>query len=1086
MAFSNHSVWSGFYKKAIKERQAQLKLVFPDLFTPLTQTGPSPSGNGQLTRSSVTQLLKDHQLNINTSINFDDASSSTQLGEWKSSSNLAKSTDELNRVSSTGGESNGGVMMEELFPVRGLDEQIADNMIENCIGTLGLPVGLALNFTINSNPIIIPMCMEEPSVVAAASGAAKTISAYGGFKATTTERNIVIAQVQILDVRNVVETAQVLRTKTDSIVEVANQYCESMAKRGGGVKHVTVRLVPRFGGPNGSTQNTPNYWLVVHLHIDVCDAMGANCASTVAEGTAPFLGALTGGRIGLRIVSNMCVERLAKATFRVPVSGMNYKNLPGPEVCSRVIEAYQWALDDPFRGTTHNKGIMNGIDAVALATGQDWRAIEAAAHGWASGAASIDQEGQALLSASATRKNYKPLTRYWIDGDYFCGELEMPLSVGTRGGVLRTNPVYSYTLGMMGNPTAKELAMAMVSVGLAQNLAALRALSTEGIQRGHMSLHSRNIAVAAGAPPHAITECVEYMIQSNRIHITAAREYLIAHELNATVNRISNADTERPQMKNLSIFYFEEAVGAADEKGKIPGLEDHVTLNIAFQSVGKKPVSLELVPDQTSPHPLILALFGEKTHAWLTWIFGLLDSVRLSLAGPERANVLLAKKLKVLSVLLNLVVRRLMVSYPLETRRFVDRVFSDVRLKSKTSASPALSRRRPAIVQAYVQSTKEMVMTEEGIPPPRMTEIPTGTTPLGGLNWDLSKSPIFQRDVMAGLDLDEAPELLQVGLPLMLALWQVFEIRVVQWVGSRDLVRELLQEQRRVMSNLVATPLGAGWAQLSAKHDGWTPDIYGSNPSSPDSPGVINRETFRELMAIHGKRFQVTLLLLCDAVSFGPRSVNATVLRFLRKLGGYLEWEQARAHDISPRRLHRDLQALKSPQRISCPAANGFIAWLEVVQGLTTNAIYDRAHGANHTPPSLTPISANPSAPTSPNVPISPFTPDVSKNENDALPLPAISSKSSLPPLYRRLAREIQEFISFTDRQKLRKELMEAANALGAGFEQAKVLRGAKLYRRYYEVSTLFGDHDLVDTLGGDESDEYDSDDGGLEEFAFE
>ncbi|TPX31739.1 hydroxymethylglutaryl-CoA reductase (NADPH) [Synchytrium microbalum] len=1102
-AFTSHSIWSGFYKKAIKERQAQLKLVFPDLFTPaLANNGvplsQSPSHNG----STVFQHDQQPQTDAN-------------------GSGVA-----MNRSLGSQGLSDGAA--EEAFPIRGLDEQIADNMIENCVGTLGLPVGLALNFTINSNPIIIPMCMEEPSVVAAASGAAKTVSCFGGFTAVTTERNIIIAQVQLLDVKNVAQAAEILRSKRESILEVANQFCESMAKRGGGVKDVTVRMVPRFG-QDSSTAMASRYWLVVHLHIDVCDAMGANCASTVAEGTAPFLVGLTGGRVGLRIVSNLCVERLAKASFKIPVSGMAYKALTGSDVCTRIIDAYQWALDDPFRATTHNKGIMNGIDAVALATGQDWRAIEAAAHAWAAGAAD-----EALLKDMSVPNHYKPLTKYWVDADFFYGELELPVSVGIRGGVLKTNPVYTYTLGMMGNPSAKELAMCMVSVGLAQNLAALRALSTEGIQRGHMSLHAKNIAVASGAPPHAISECVEYMIESNRISLAAAREYLMAHELHDTVERIKNASTEsKPtRMKNLSIFYFEEAV-TPDGKEKLPGVEDHVTLNIAFQTVGKKPISMELVPDQPSPNPLMIALFGEKTHAWLTWVFALLDSVRLSVSGPERANVLLSRKLKVLSVLLNLVVRRLMVSFPKETRRFVDRIFADVR-RRKSQGSPTRRHPRPPSVQVYVQSTKDEMRPDQTeantspstLPASIVTDAPTtgGTKPLGGLDWDLSKSPAFQRDVLAGLDLEDAPELLQVGLPLMLALWQVFEIRVVQWVGHRDLVRELLDEQRRVISNLVAAPLGAGWLSSGINEglpwmnsSAFNADTDNSNSLAAPSSLTVSREKFRELMTIHGKRFQVTLLLLCDAVSLGPRATTAPVLHFLRKLGGYLEWEQARSHDISPSRLERDVLALKTPETaMTTPAANGFIAWLEIIQGWTVDTIYECAVGTGETPlDCLSPFgamaqSADNSEAQSPTTALSvPYTPDAS-NASEELPLPGHVSavlllsmapasqrrhshgnRQRLPQLYRRLAQQITEFIKYTDRQKQKRELLDAADALGAGFEPSRVLKGAQLYRRYYEVATLFGATDLdrinevVDDDDDDEKEPPSSSSSGSQIFEF-
>lgn len=479
------------------------------------------------------------------------------------------------------------------FPVHGLDEQIANNMIENCIGTLGLPMGLAFNFTINGNPLVIPMAIEEPSVIAAVSSAAKTISTYQGFQATAPERNMIIAQVQLLDIKDadMDRVMAKMEEQEKAIQEEANEYCTNMVMRGGGVQRVSFHRVRRHASRESfkgqdllvkygviSPQNVPSRthlglssqgrcseWLVVHLHIDVGDAMGANCANTVAEGIAPFLAKMSGGRVGVRILSNLNVDRIAKSTFRLPFSYMSYKSLPGKDVAVRLLEAYEWADLDPYRAATHNKGIMNGIDAVALATGQDWRAIEAGAHAWASGAGTYSdrssehsnldakesgQCGSEQLQNGLKRKfghakisrgdAYKPLTRYWIEEDeerlaqgykgqdalVFCGELEMPIMVGTKGGVLSTNPVHAFTLGVMRYPDSKQLAMAMVTVGLTQNFAALRALVTEGIQRGHMALHARNIAISAGTPPASVDEVTAHMIDTGKIRLGAARSYI--------------------------------------------------------------------------------------------------------------------------------------------------------------------------------------------------------------------------------------------------------------------------------------------------------------------------------------------------------------------------------------------------------------------------------------------------------------------------------------------------------------------------------------------------------------------------------
>ncbi|KAF9284903.1 hypothetical protein BGZ68_004326 [Mortierella alpina] len=456
------------------------------------------------------------------------------------------------------------------FPIYGLDEQIANNMIENCIGTLGLPLGLAFNFTINGSPMVIPMAIEEPSVIAAVSSAAKTISTYQGFQAYAPERNMIVAQVQLLDIpdTNMDRVVAKMLDQEKLIRDEANEYCSNMVLRGGGVQRISLHRIRRhqdrdaFQGQNllirygvispqsvpsrlstssssSSSQGMCSEMLVVHLHIDVGDAMGANCANTVAEGIAPFLAKMSSGRVGVRILSNLNVDRIAKS-------------LPGKDVVVRILEAFEWAELDPYRAATHNKGIMNGIDAVALACGQDWRAIEAGAHAWASGAGTHSDRSRLACKRKASwptetthdqihrGDSYKPLTRYWIEEDetrirqgfkgqdalVFCGELEMPIMVGTKGGVLSTNPVHAFTLGVMRYPNSKQLAMAMVTVGLAQNFAALRALVTEGIQRGHMALHARNIAMSAGTPPASVDEVTAHMIDTGKIRLGAARSYI--------------------------------------------------------------------------------------------------------------------------------------------------------------------------------------------------------------------------------------------------------------------------------------------------------------------------------------------------------------------------------------------------------------------------------------------------------------------------------------------------------------------------------------------------------------------------------
>jgi degradative hydroxymethylglutaryl-CoA reductase len=324
-----------------------------------------------------------------------------------------------------------------------LEEGQADNMIENCIGIGSMPLGLAPNFKVNGKSVVIPMVIEEPSVIAAVSGAGKLISQFGGFSCQAPERNIMYAQIQLLDIpdENIDVSIELLKSKRTELIIQGNECCQSMHNRGGGVVDVKFRKLKR------SNCQKFTYWLIVHFLIDTCDAMGANCCSSVAEGMAPILSSLTKGRVGLRIVSNLSEERVSKAQFKLPLDKLGYKGYSGRQVAERIVEAYEWACDDHFRAVTHNKGIMNGIDAVSIATGQDWRAIEAAAHGWAS----LD--------------GYKPMTKYQIetldDKEYLIGCISLPIMVGTKGGVLKTNPLYQYSLGLMGSPDAKTLGMVL-------------------------------------------------------------------------------------------------------------------------------------------------------------------------------------------------------------------------------------------------------------------------------------------------------------------------------------------------------------------------------------------------------------------------------------------------------------------------------------------------------------------------------------------------------------------------------------------------------------------------------------------------
>ena len=375
-----------------------------------------------------------------------------------------------------------------------LDERIANRMIENVIGVFQLPLGVAVNFLINGKDYMIPMVIEEPSVVAAASNAARMTRAGGGVYTQSTE-SLMIGQIQLVGVKDPYGARlEVLRNR-DEILELANECDPVLVKLGGGAKDLEARVIETRLGP----------MLIVHLIVDVKDAMGANAVNTMAEAVAPKLASITGGRFRLRIISNLADRRLVRAWTRIPPEAVG-----GREVAEGIVEAWAFADADPYRAATHNKGIMNGVDAVVIATGNDWRAVEAGAHAYA-----------CRLGC------YKPLSTWELDEKgNLVGTLEMPLAVGTIGGATRTNPLARISLKILGVKSARELAEIIGAVGLVQNLAALRALAAEGIQAGHMSLHAKNIAVMAGAVGDEIDRVAEIMVREKCVRVDRAREIL--------------------------------------------------------------------------------------------------------------------------------------------------------------------------------------------------------------------------------------------------------------------------------------------------------------------------------------------------------------------------------------------------------------------------------------------------------------------------------------------------------------------------------------------------------------------------------
>ena len=387
-----------------------------------------------------------------------------------------------------------------LSGVANLALEDADHMIENVIGTFSLPLGVARYFKINGREILIPMAVEEPSIVAGASFMAKLALITGGFFAETTAPEM-IGQIQILDLDDIHAARFKLLAEKDSLLAAAAEVDPVLIKLGGGPKDLVVRVIP--DSPIGP-------FLVVHLIYDVRDAMGANAVNTAVERLAPQVEAITGGRVLLRILTNLAERRLARARVTIRTEDLAFDDFTGEQVRDGILEAWAFAAADPYRAATHNKGIMNGIDPIAIATGNDWRAIEAGAHAYAA------RDGR-YTSLSNWGKDSK--------GD-LVGTLEMPMAVGTVGGATRVHPGAKACLKLMGVETARELAAVIVSVGLAQNLAALRALATEGIQRGHMSLHARQVAVAAGAEGKMIEKLAAQLVNDQTIRVDHAREIL--------------------------------------------------------------------------------------------------------------------------------------------------------------------------------------------------------------------------------------------------------------------------------------------------------------------------------------------------------------------------------------------------------------------------------------------------------------------------------------------------------------------------------------------------------------------------------
>ena len=407
-----------------------------------------------------------------------------------------------------------------------LDLNSADKMIENVIGVMGLPIGLGLNFLINEKEYVIPLVVEEPSIVAALSSAAKIAREHGGFRAESTDP-ILIGQIQVIGIKDLEKARSEILSRKKEVLNLANSFHPRMVARGGGAKDLTVKTYP--------IDSFDQEMLIVDLHVDTRDAMGANLVNGMCEGVASLIETMTEGEVFLRILSNLSDKSLATASVTIPTSALNINGYDGKKVRDGIIIASDFAHVDPYRASTHNKGIMNGIDAVALATGNDWRAIEAGAHAFA-----------------ARHGRYSALSKWSSDNEgNLVGKIELPIKVGTVGGPMESNPAVALNLRIINVESAMELASVMAAVGLAQNFSALKALVTEGIQTGHMTLHARSVVKAAGTPVKFFDQVLEKLLIDGEIKVWKAREIL--EELQRTIGTRSGSTLGKARKVSQSI-----------------------------------------------------------------------------------------------------------------------------------------------------------------------------------------------------------------------------------------------------------------------------------------------------------------------------------------------------------------------------------------------------------------------------------------------------------------------------------------------------------------------------------------------------
>jgi hydroxymethylglutaryl-CoA reductase len=726
---------------------------------------------------------------------------------------------------------------------------------------------LGLNFVIDGKSLSVPMAVEEPSVVAAASSAAKLVATAGGGFRTATSGNIMTSQIQLVGTEDMPAAIAAIECNRERLLSIANTtLCPNMKKRGGGAVDIYCRVVSQ-AARTAATAAAGNAWytacddelvvnasepqtqfLVVHIDVDVCEAMGANIVNTVAEGLSEEVSKITRSRVGLRILTNLCMQRRARSVFEIPLKKLGWKGVDGEDVASRIIEAYNFAAVDPYRAVTNNKGIMNGVDAVAVATGQDWRAIESAAHCYASRSGQYASLSHYEISVASDGSGTRVLR----------GSLEMPIAVGSKGGALMTHPGYTATHAILQQPSARNLSGIIVSVGLAQNFAAIRAIAVTGIQKGHMALHARNIAVAGGAPSELVSEVCSYMLLRKSINVETAKEYLHAHAVFSEIQ--SNSPPMSPVSVTLpSMFYVEIP---------IPELEDTISLNIAFEAINQHPQYIAIMAPTKGDKMLTTLqrqLLGDKGYNQLEKMFLFLASMRsivISASSSEsdllvsRSNIGLQNKLQLLSILINILSYRLMEVRPHKVRAFMRKLLE----ASSGSANGA----------------------NDG----EMHEL---------------DAKLFH-DLMVE-SVEPGDELLATGLPLFLALWQVLHYHIEQEVPHKLLRARLVKEQWELLNDIVRSyELGT---LSSDKIDELTAD---------DQP---LEERFLAYVAVQATRWQATLLLLIDSLALASELVTPERLSFLTRIGEYLEWEGSIAHDLA--RYQRD-----ATERVP----NAYLFWL--------------------------------------------------------------------------------------------------------------------------------------------------------------